>query len=183
MAEQGWKVEERRVAMAFSKWLSGGKCERVLARQKMQGRMIERLHGDLAPHPDCPLIWSPAADWFARGFQVDAKRRAAFSVKGLLTQPAHPVYAWWQKLSEQTRSGKWRMLVALEGQTRVLIYGEQEATWLDERHGRKGLPPYLRLSSGREGQERLSLFHLDAWLKAVDPVGLGVPLSVMEVTP
>ena len=176
MPDDPWKKFERLMAEAFSRWITGEwgkkKPEPLLSRQSLMGRMVERLYGDLSVHPDCPPEWVAAASWFMTTFQADAKNRKQFRIDRLITRPEDPLWEWWEKLTNETASDKFRMMVARQGTVVALVFGERERTAFGDAWGDFGL---TTLDVRAPGRERLTLCDLRAFLKWSDPAGLGCP--------
>lgn len=172
VADQAWKAHERAVAAAFSRWLAGGREGQVISRQALHGRMVERLWGDLAIHPDCPARWQPTASWFMGRFFVDAKRRAAFSLPAMVASPRHEFWSWWAKLSDQAPSDRLRFMVLMERGKRLLAYGDRERAVFSDQFGAPAPAPRLDLCGG---PERVTICHFEGWLRWADPEGLGRP--------
>lgn len=152
--------------MALSRWLSNGRCGTVLSRQSLHGRMVERIWGDLAIHPDCPPRWRPRADWFMETFFVDAKNRKSFSVSALLMGSNHPFWSWRAKALEQ--ADKKHMLLVLMDRRRRLVAGAMPGTthaapWLWACRG--GLPR----------EDYCTFVDLAAWCAAAEPEAWGCP--------
>ena len=172
------KYLERLIAKKISKWLSDGKREDVIVRQSMLGRMIECLFGDLSQNPKLPDQWKPLGVWFMKTFIVDTKNRADFRLPAILTQCAHPIWEWWDKLSENgARSGGKKCLLVLLDKTahsHTLIIGPKERAWLLDELG--PIPvPYFELKFPGEKLVELTLFNFDYFLKWADPITLGCP--------
>lgn len=199
MASSAWKTWERTCSKAFSRWLSGAldkesprvEDERVVCRQSLMGRMVERKYGDLAIHPDCSERMRPRADWFMRTFMVDAKKRAAFRLPSLLTSPEHEFWKWWEKLSEDAgKQGKRRLMVLLDHNSKahVLAFGASEKKWLDDIVKiREATFPTLHYRAAAEfepttgqnlaafGKDKIVFCEFERFLRGVDPVLLGCP--------
>lgn len=174
-----WKAHERAVGAAFSRWIAqtptGRKPPAILSRQALHGRMVERLWGDLAIHPDVTTKWAAASSWFMNWAMVDAKRRKVFSLPAVLRSPSHPVFEWWEKLTDQCPSDRMRLMVLMDRGARFLMYGEREAAVLHE--GGEPSYPYYRLHPASESplDERLTFCHLDAFVRAIEPEAFGCP--------
>lgn len=191
MASSSWKVWERTCSKVFSRWLSGAidkesprvEEERVVCRQSLMGRMVERKYGDLATHPDCSDAMRPRADWFMKTFMVDAKKRAAFRLPGLLTSPDHEFWKWWEKLSEDAGAqGKRRFMVLLDhnSKARVLAFGRAESKFFNDQLGFMRSFPFFnmshRINTLPDGdREEMTFCDFDKFLKWADPVLLGCP--------
>lgn len=193
MSDSPWKVWERTCAERFSLWLSGrlGKESpkvdeaRIVCRQSLMGRMVERKYGDMAIHPDCAEKYRPAARWFMEKFHVDAKKRAAFRLPGLLTSPLHQFWDWWMKITNEAGAGgKYRLMVLLDHNSKahILAIGEKERNWLsDTINGiRTGGFPYMVL---KNGGEEIILCEFEKFLKWADPQMLGCPEIEKDGTP
>jgi len=154
-----WKQNERAVAVAFSRWLTDGKCSTVLARMPLQGRNLERLTGDLHPHPDCPPKWRPRATWFMESFYVDAKRRKDFALTALAAGGCPRFWRAWAKTQDNARH-KVPLMVCLEKQTRLVV-GPQPTDY-------RG--PALRVT---DGTTRVWLTEIRHWLAAGEPESWG----------
>lgn len=172
MADQAWKAHERATAAAFSRWLTEGREGQVISRQALHGRMVERLWGDLAIHPDCPARWQPAAAWFMGRVFVDCKRRAAFTLPAMLSSPGHAFWAWWEKITDQSPSDRLRLMVLMERGKRLLAYGSRERVAFGGLFGNTAPEPHLDLFGG---PERVTICHFEGWLRWVDAEGLGRP--------
>jgi len=177
VADDAWKKFERLTAEAFSRWITDDwgkkKPAPLLSRQSLMGRMVERLYGDLSVHPDCPPEWVPAASWFMDAFQADAKNRKQFRIERTIVRPEDPLWGWWAKLTDETRSDKFRMMVARQGTVVALIYGERERAAFHDAWGSE--MPISTLDLRAPGRERLTLCDLRSFLKWSDPAGLGCP--------
>ena len=172
MAEQNWKRLERRAAEGFSRFLSGGKCVRVLSRESLMGRMIECKYGDLAIHPDCPEQWLPSARWFMENVMVDAKRRKTFSLEMVLRSRAHPFWLWQKKLREDAGQKIALMVVTSPGGRGLLSYDVASAARLSESFGSIYIPSVVLTAFGKQA----TFVAFDAWLSAVgSPQALGCP--------
>ena len=176
MADHAWKKFERTVGSVFGRWVTGdwGKAPPapVLCRQSLMGRMVERLYGDLSVHPDCPPEWVPAASWFMERFQADAKNRKAFRIDRIIVRPEDPLWGWWGKLTDETRSDKFRMMVARQGTVVALVFGDRERSAFHDAWGDIGITTIDVRSPGRE---RLTLCDFREFCKWADPVALGCP--------
>ena len=180
MADTAWKAHERAVGVAFSRWIAqtptGKKPPAIIARQALQGRMVERLWGDLALHPDVTPKWAAAASWFMNWTMVDAKRRKVFSLPALLRSPSHAMFEWWAKLDEQCPSDRMRLMVLMDRGARLLVYGHREAQVFQEMVGEGLYPLYkFRAQQGAPCEEPLTICHLDAFVRAVEPGAFGCP--------
>lgn len=191
MADKAWKAWERTCAEWFSRWLSGSldkksptvEDERVVCRQSLMGRMVERKYGDLAIHPACSERMRPCADWFMKTFMVDAKKRASFRLPGLLTSPGHEFWNWWAKLSEDAGAqGKRRFMVLLDhnSKARVLAFGRSESKVFTDNLGFMRPFPFFnmshRIDTLQDGdREEMTFCDFDKFLRWADPVGLGCP--------
>lgn len=201
MPDSPWKKHERMVAVLFSRWLAQGvtgvEADRVLSRQALHGRMVERLHGDLAIHPKCSERMRPAAEWFMRTFQVDAKNRKAFRLPGLLTGAKHPFWEWWDKLSEETpryrtynlpvgpgetelhNQGKVRMMVILNNPSkeRLLVLGFGDGEFYEGACGKMhdAIPTFEISKVMTHGTIAVKIVVLEDFLAWTDPVALGCP--------
>lgn len=206
MADSAWKVFERTTALAFSTWMAQGvrgvEGERILARQSMMGRMIERKYGDLAIHPKCSDRFLPMARWFMERFQVDAKNRKAFRLPGLLTSPAHVFWGWWAKLSEEVprysrtllppidkgvviegsgyrveEKGKIRLMVILNNPSKehLLVLGFEDMEFFQSALGlmNKAIPTIEIRHANTE--DAVKIVVLEDFLRWADPVSLGCP--------
>lgn len=181
--DKAWKKWERTVAESLSRWMSGGRCKTIVARQSLLGRMVERKYGDMAPHPDCPEKWRPAARWFMEKFHVDAKVRKAFRLPALLTGPAHPFWSWWGKLTHEAAmaGAKMRLMVLLAkpSNEHVLVFGRRERQWFDSLVGLKLSFPSMTLrrayAEAGGDEEAVTLVQLEPMLKFLDPQALGCP--------
>lgn len=191
MADKPWKKWERTVAERFSRWLSYGKCPKVICRQALMGRMVERIYGDMAIHPNCPDKYRPMADWFMKTFIVDAKNRKSFRLASLLTSPKHEFFWWHDKLlGDAVRAGGKRpIMVLLDKPTNVHVvaFGKHLRTLLEMNGVRiYESTPMMVLAFGKDdedgGSDRFMFCLFEGWLKAVDPVGLGCP-EVENVLP
>lgn len=178
--------------MWFSRWLSGAlekespraEENRVVCRQSLMGRMVERKYGDLAIHPDCSERMRPRADWFMRTFMVDAKKRASFRLPSLLTSPGHEFWKWWEKLSvDAGEQGKRRLMILLDHNSKahILAFGAGERRWLEDIVGLRWSQtpfPILRLDAyclvGAE-KETINFCEFEAFLRWAEPVALGCP--------
>lgn len=185
MADHAWKRFERRVAEGFSRWLSGGKSSQVLARQSLLGRMVERLHGDLAPHPDCPEKYKTSAAWFMSRFQIDAKRRKAFSIESVLHQPAHQLWSWWAKLTEDTAQDKYPVLVLVAPRGgAIVVYDEMLNLDLLNRGGSNRSIPEAMVWSPYGKDSVLFMRSFDLWVRGLcEPQVLGCPSAAVVNTP
>lgn len=199
MASSAWKVWERTCAERFSLWLSGclgkesPKVEeaRVVCRQSLMGRMVERKYGDLATHPDCTERMRPRADWFMKTFMVDAKKRASFRLPGLLTSPDHEFWKWWEKLSEDAGAqGKRRFMVLLDhnSKARVLAFGRSESKVFTDNLGFMRPFPFFNMSHRIDtlpdgNREEMTFCDFDKFLKWADPVQLGCPEEKLNELP
>jgi hypothetical protein len=176
VADAAWKAHERAVGAAFSRWIAQtppkGKAPEIISRQALHGRMVERLWGDLAIHPKCPDAWLPAAAWFMGRFQVDAKRRKVFSLPAWLSSPKHAVWGWWDKLTDETASDKFRMMILMDRKSRILVYGEREAKWIEEQQGKSDHTLFRTRSPERE---TLAVCHFETALRWLDPSAYDCP--------
>lgn len=121
MPDKTWKAFERATAKKLSLWLSGGKSSKVLCRQALYGRMIERKYGDLAIHPDCPVLFTDRARAFMARYFVDCKRRKAFDDLAKMMSGRGAAWKWWEKALAQARA---------VGKIPVLIVQYRRAPWL-----------------------------------------------------
>ena len=180
MGDTAWKAHERAVGAAISRWIAqtpkGKKPPAIIARQALQGRMVERLWGDLALHPDVTPKWAAAASWFMNWAMVDAKRRKVFSLPSVLRSPSHAMFEWWAKLTDQAPSDRMRFMVLMDRGARLLVYGHREAKVIHDQVG-EGLYPlyHLRPQMGADLDESLTFCHLEAFLHAVEPAAFGCP--------
>ncbi len=193
MADKAWKQFERTCAEWFSRWLSG-KLEsdlvedtRVIARQALLGRMVERIWGDMAIHPKIAPRMQPLARWFMDTFMVDAKLRKKFKLPSLLTYPDHEFWTWWEKLTDDAvkSNAKQRLMVLMENhsKTHILAFGEKERDWFEEHgaHIDGSNFPKLKLEffqtrgTIRDAKDRVTFCEFEAFLKWVDPTRLGCP--------
>lgn len=177
--DTAWKAHERAVGAAFSRWIAqtptGKKPPAIVARQDLRGRMVERLWGDLAIHPDVTPRWAAAASWFMNWAMVDAKRRKEFSLPSVLRSPSHAMFAWWAKLTEQAPSDRMRLMVLMDRGARFLVYGRREVATLHEG-GEPSYPYYqLRPAAASAVDERLVVCHLDAFVREFEPDAFGCP--------
>lgn len=205
MSDSPWKVLERTTALALSTWLAQGvkgvEGERILARQSMMGRMIERKYGDLAIHPKCSDRFLPMARWFMERFQVDAKNRKKFRLPGLLTSPAHVFWEWWAKLSGEVprysrilksspragdpsagvisveEKGKIRLMVILNNPSKehLLVLGFEDMEFFQSALGLmdKAIPTIEIRHANTE--DAVKIVVLEDFLRWADPVSLGCP--------
>lgn len=182
MGDTSWKKHERAVGAAFSRWIAqtpkGKKPPAIVARQDLRGRMVERLWGDLAIHPDVTPKWAEAASWFMNWAMVDAKRRKVFSLPALLRSPSHDLFKWWAKLDEQCPSDRMRFMVLMDRGARLLVYGRREAKVIHDWAGDDLYPLYqFRAQVGSALDEPLTVCHLEAFLRAIEPAAFGCPGS------
>lgn len=179
MSEANWKRFERRVAEGFSLWLSNGASKQVVARQALMGRMVERLYGDLAPHPDCPGRFRARADWFMGRFFVDAKRRRSFSIEGVAFQRAHPFWLWWDKITRQADAeGKLKIMVLASGRRAVAAWSTAEESRFRDTDG--GRITYVKVAPLAAPSVYFASF--DTLLKRFEPDAFGAP-ALMEAGP
>jgi len=169
-----WKQWERVVAEKLSRWLTEGKCRTVVSRQSLMGRMVERIYGDMAIHPDCPEKHLPIARLFMDWFYVDAKNRQAFRLPGLLTQAKHPFWGWWNKLSGDVKpQTKFRLMPLLEGTSKahIVVTGSWERGVFDGLFNRFKAPymvmPASRQTDGRDSS--ILICTLEDLLGWIDP--------------
>lgn len=180
MADTAWKAHERAVGVAFSRWIAqtpkGKKPPAIIARQALQGRMVERLWGDLALHPDVTPKWMSSASWFMNWVMVDAKRRKVFSLPALLRSPSHAMFEWWAKLDEQCPSDRMRFMVLMDRGARLLVYGRREAKVIHDATGNLPFPSYqFRAQDDAHLDEPLTICHLDAFVRDIEPDAFGCP--------
>jgi len=199
--DSAWKVWERQCATLFSRWLAQGfkgvEADRILSRQALMGRMIERTYGDLTVHPKCSDRFLPMARWFMNTFQVDAKNRQAFRLPGLLTGEKHPFWDWWDKLSEETprystytlptgpgesesrSKGKIRMMVILNNPSKehLLVLGFGDGDFYEGACGKMSdAIPTIEISKvGTKGTVAVKIVTLENFLNWADPVAMGCP--------
>ena len=184
MGDKAWKKFERTCAEWFSRWLAG-KLEsdlvedtRIIARQALLGRMVERIWGDMAIHPKIAPRMQPTARWFMDTFMVDAKLRKRFKMPSLLTSPNHDFWFWWDKLGEDAAKagGKKRLMVLMEGGSKghVLAFGGKELEWFLSNCGGVRFPT-LKLLAHTDEREAVTFCEFEAFLKWADPVVLGCP--------
>lgn len=201
MPDSPWKKFERLVAERFSKWMAQGAkgvdAERILSRQALMGRMIERTYGDLTVHPKCSSRFLPMAKWFMEKFQVDAKNRKAFRLPGLLTGAEHPFWGWWEKLTEETPrygrmlvtvpdralalqakdSGKVRLMVIMNAPSKehLLVLGFGDMEFFQSAMGtmNRGIPTFEihRVKT----EDAVKIVVLEDFLNWADPVSMGCP--------
>lgn len=176
MPDSSWKVLERFCAASFSRWLSDGKNDKLLARQSMYGRMIERRWGDLAVHPDCPTDWRPQAEWFMRTFHVDAKRRQAFDLAGLLNDKPE-FWLWFDKTRQEAlERNAYELLVLRIPRRRGLWVAFQTArAWFTDTHGYGWPFPTLGVSRASDSIQIVSIWRLGDLLDWLDPISLDCP--------
>lgn len=171
--------------------------ERILSRQALMGRMIERTYGDITVHPKCSARFLPMAKWFMAHIQVDAKNRKAFRLPGLLTAPAHPFWSWWDKLSEETprysrtlipgaltepvrrieERGKVRMMVILNcpSKEHLLALGFGDLEFIESALGKMSRAiPTFEIRRVRT-EDAVKIVVLEDFLAWADPVSLGCP--------
>jgi hypothetical protein len=205
MPDSPWKKWERQVAVLFSRFLAQGgtgvEAERILSRQALMGRMIERTYGDLTVHPKCSDRFRPMAKWFMERFQVDAKNRKAFRLPGLLTGAEHPFWGWWEKLSEETprysrvltrtprvddpsasimgveEKGKIRMMVIMNcpSKEHLLVLGYGDGEFYESALGNMSRAiPTFEIQRVRT-EDAVKIVVLEDFLEWADPVALGCP--------
>jgi hypothetical protein len=200
MPDSPWKKFERLVAERFSKWMAQGAkgvdAERILSRQALMGRMIERTYGDLTVHPKCSSRFLPMAKWFMEKFQVDAKNRKAFRLPGLLTGAEHPFWGWWEKLTEETprwsrimtrdgssgkvsteEKGKVRLMVIMNAPSKehLLVLGYGDTEFLDSAMGLMDREiPTIRIRRVKTA-DAVKIVVLEDFLNWADPVSMGCP--------
>jgi len=171
--------------------------ERILSRQALMGRMVERTYGDLTVHPKCAERFLPAARWFMGRVQADAKNRKAFRLPGLLTAPAHPFWGWWDKLSEETpryrremippaegeakwRTNEWgkvRMMVVMNAPSKehLLVLGFGDMDFFESAMGGMGKEiPTMEIRRVHT-EDAVKIVVLEDFLEWADPVSLGCP--------
>lgn len=199
MPDSPWKVFERTCATLYSRWLAQGETgvmsERIVSRQALMGRMIERTYGDLTVHPKCADRYLPMAKWFMKTFQIDAKNRKAFRLPGLLTGVRHPFWIWWDKLSEETpryrtynlpmgpgeteehHEGKIRMMVIMNAPSKehLLVLGFGDGEFYESALGKmdRAIPTFEIRRVGTE--DAVKIVVLEDFLEWADPVALGCP--------
>ena len=176
MPDNPWKVHERKMAAAFSRWMadlqgSSKKPPQILSRQALHGRMVEKLHGDLAIHPDCPDKWKPHARWFMESFHCDAKKRKNFTLTSILRSPDHAFWEWWDKITDEA-GPKGRLMLATSQNCLVLIYGSKERTWFSDV---MGYGPFTEYKVEAKDREYVYFCHLESLLHWADPLCLGGP--------
>lgn len=188
MGDTPWKKFERTCAEWFSRWLCGAVDkknstvaeERIICRQSLMGRMVERIWGDMAIHPKIDPAFRPAAEWFMGKFMVDAKLRKRFRLTSLLTSPHHEFWQWWDKLTDDASraGGKYRLMVLMEAGSKghILAFGNHERQWfLDQFGGFKFPSMGMWMRQDAEKLEEISFCEFEEFLKWADPVGLGCP--------
>jgi hypothetical protein len=188
-----WKAYERHCARWLSQWLAGklgsdlAEHNRIVCRQALYGRMIEKIHGDLAIHPDCDKRYLPAAQWFMNNFQVDAKHRKEFTLTSLLNAPRHRFYEWWKKLAEDAAAAgqKKRLMILMDHHSRmsVAVFGFFERKWLtDVVNGLKQAPfaSFTLRPAASVCEEEITLCEFESFLHWLDPHMLGCPAAVEE---
>jgi hypothetical protein len=201
MPDSPWKKWERLVAERFSKWLAQGvegvESERILSRQALMGRMVERTYGDITVHPKCAPRFLPMAKWFMERFQVDAKNRKAFRLPGLLTGVQHPFWGWWEKLTDETPryfpefpitapltgktivadKGKVRLMVIMNAPSKehLLVLGYGDGEFYERAMGKmsRAIPTFeiQRVKT----EDAVKIVVLEDFLEWADPVSLGCP--------